>query len=68
MNLTRVLNVALPDIPARILSQSAPRLPPDVVWKEHVEEGKPGVRVLVPSQESMYRFPPPNSTCTDGKH
>jgi putative peptide zinc metalloprotease protein len=60
MNLTRVLDVALPDIPARVLLQRAPRLPPDVVWKEHSEEGKPIVRVLVPSQEAMFRFPPAN--------
>jgi putative peptide zinc metalloprotease protein len=30
------------------------------VWKEHVEEGKLIVRVLVPSQEAMFRFPPAN--------
>lgn len=60
MNLTRVLDVALPDISARTISLRAPRLPPDVVWKEHMEEGKPVVRVLVPSQEAMYRFPLPN--------
>jgi putative peptide zinc metalloprotease protein len=60
MNLTRVLDVALPDIPARMISQRAPRLPPDAVWKEHFEEGRPIVRVLVPSQEAMYRFPPQN--------
>ncbi len=60
MNLTRVLNVALPDIPARIISQRAPRVPPDLVWKEHIEEGRPVVRVLVRSQDAMYRFPPAN--------
>jgi len=60
MNLTRVLNVALPEIPARMLSDRAPRLPPDAVSKEHIEDGKPIVRVLVPSQDSMYRFPPGN--------
>jgi putative peptide zinc metalloprotease protein len=57
MNLTRVLDVALPELPARILSERAPRIPPDVVFKEHIEEGKPIVRVLAPSQELMYRFP-----------
>jgi len=60
MNLTRALDVALPDIPARIISQRAPCLPPDVVSKEHIEDGKPIVRVLVPSQEAMFRFPPQN--------
>jgi putative peptide zinc metalloprotease protein len=59
MNLTRVLEVALPDIPARTISR-APRLPPDVVWKEHIEDGRPIVRVLVPSQDALFRFPAPN--------
>ncbi len=58
MNLTRVLNNALPDIPARTLSDRPPRKPPDVVFKEHIEDGRPIVRVLVPSQDAMYRFPP----------
>jgi putative peptide zinc metalloprotease protein len=71
MNLTRVLNVALPEMPARIISDRAPRIPPDVVFKEHVEEGKRVVRVLVPSQEAMYRFPPGNwalAQLFDGNH
>ncbi len=60
MNLTRVLDVALPELPARIISERAPRIPPDVVFKEHIEEGKPIVRVLVPGQDAMYRFPKAN--------
>jgi putative peptide zinc metalloprotease protein len=60
MNLTRVLNVALPDIPARIISQRAPRLPPDLVWREHIEEGRTIVRVYVRGQEALFHFPPPN--------
>ncbi len=60
MNLTRVLKVALPDMPARLLADRPPRIPPDVVFKEHIEDGQPIVRVLVPSQDSAYRFPPQN--------
>ena len=37
MNLTRVLNVALPDIPARLVGDKPPRFPPNVIWKEHLE-------------------------------
>jgi putative peptide zinc metalloprotease protein len=71
MNLTRVLDVALPEIPARLISERAPRMPADIVFKEHVEEGKPVVRVLVSSQEAMYRFPPANWALVqlfDGNH
>src|SRR5215471_10062512 len=60
MNLTRALDAALPEIPARIVSRRAPRVPPDAVAKEHIENGEPVVRVLVPSQESLFRFTPQN--------
>ena len=60
MNLTRVLNVALPDIPARVLGDKPPRFPPDVIFKEHVEDGERIVRVVVRGVDSMFRFPPAN--------
>ena len=60
MNLTRVLDVALPELPARIISERAPRIPPDAVFKEHIEDGKPVVRALVPGQDAMFRFPKAN--------
>jgi putative peptide zinc metalloprotease protein len=60
MNITEALNTALPDIPARTLSDRCPRMPPDVVFKQHPEGGQPMVRVLVPSQDSIYRFTPQN--------
>jgi putative peptide zinc metalloprotease protein len=60
MNLTRVFEVALPELPARQISERAPRLPPDVVFKEHIEEGKPVVRILVPGQDAMYTLPKAN--------
>jgi putative peptide zinc metalloprotease protein len=60
MNLTRVLNSALPDIPARSLSDHPPRKPPDVVFKEHIEDGQPVVLAVVANQSSMYKFPRAN--------
>jgi putative peptide zinc metalloprotease protein len=60
VNLTRVLNVALPEIPARVLGDKPPRFPPDVIWKEHVEDGQRVVRVVVRGVDAMYRFPPAN--------
>jgi putative peptide zinc metalloprotease protein len=62
MNLTLALNAALPEIPARTLARRCPRVPPDAVFKEHIENGQPVVRVLVPSVDSVYRFPPQNWT------
>jgi putative peptide zinc metalloprotease protein len=60
MNLTRVLNVALPDMPARVLSERSPRLDPGIIAREHIEEGKPVIRTYVPSAKSMFTFPPQN--------
>jgi len=60
MNLTRALEVALPEIPARSISDRPPRMPPDVVFKEHIEDGRPVIRAMVRSQEAMFRFPKPN--------
>jgi putative peptide zinc metalloprotease protein len=60
MNLTRVLNNALPDMPARMLAERPPRLDPGVNFREHIEEGKTVVRVYVPSAKSMFTFKPGN--------
>jgi putative peptide zinc metalloprotease protein len=56
MNLTRALEVALPDIPARKLAESYPRLDPGTTFREHIESGKPVVRIYVPSVAGMYTF------------
>jgi len=58
MNLTRVLNNALPDIPARTLADRPPRLDPGVTFREHMEEGQPKIRVYVPSAKGMYKLSP----------
>ena len=49
MNLTRALDVALPEIPARTIAEHYPRLDPGATFREHIEDGKPIVRVYVPS-------------------
>ena len=56
MNLTRALEVALPDIPARKLAESTPRLDPGTTFREHVEGGQVMVRIYVPSSAGMYMF------------
>jgi putative peptide zinc metalloprotease protein len=57
MNLTRALDVALPEIPARTLSEHYPRLDPGATFREHIEDGRPMVRIYVPTVGLMYRFP-----------
>jgi len=58
MNLTRVLNNALPDIPAHTISERPPRVDPGVVFREHIEEGRAVIRVYVPSAKGMFRLSP----------
>lgn len=58
MNLTRVLNNALPDIPARNLLQLPPRLDPGANFREHIEDGKPIIRAYIPSAGFMFIFAP----------
>ena len=56
MNLTRALEVALPDIPARKLAESYPRLDPGTTFREHIEDGKPVIRIYVPCAMGMFLF------------
>ena len=57
MNITEALNVALPEIPARTVAQRYPRLDPAATFKEHIEDGHKVVRVYLPSEQTMFRFP-----------
>ena len=59
MNLTRALEVALPEIPARMIAERYPRLDPGTTSKEHIEDGKPVIRVYIPSLDGMITFPKP---------
>lgn len=56
MNLTRALDVALPDIPAREILERVPRIDPGVTFREHMEDGERIVRVYFPSTGLMYRL------------
>lgn len=58
MNLTRALDVALPEIPARTLAARIPRLDPGTTSREHYEDGKPVVRVYVPCVKGMFKLTP----------
>jgi putative peptide zinc metalloprotease protein len=60
MNITRALNAALPEIPARAVAQQRPRLDPGHSFKEHLENGEPVIRVYIPSAGGMYKFPRQN--------
>ncbi len=60
MNLTRALDVALPEIPARTIAEHYPRLDPGATFREHLEDGKPVIRAYIPSSNLMYKLSPQN--------
>jgi putative peptide zinc metalloprotease protein len=58
MNIVEALNVALPEIPQRRQQKRPPKMNPGLVAREHLMEGTPVVRVLVPETHSFYNLPP----------
>jgi putative peptide zinc metalloprotease protein len=57
MNLTEVLNVALPELPVRRI-KGYPRLHPNLVMREHIEDGSPTMVGVVSGGTYVYRFNP----------
>ena len=58
MNLVEALNVALPDLPAKIARKGAPRLDPRVSAREHVEGNVPVIYAHIPGSGEYFRFSP----------
>lgn len=58
MNIVRALEVALPEMPERIVRSQPPKLDPRVIAKEHIEKGAPVVLVKMPGTELVFRFLP----------
>lgn len=58
MNLSEVLNVALPELPARRIGKSFPRLHPKLIAREQIEGGVPTVVAMIPGGHHILRFSP----------
>lgn len=59
MNLSEVLDAALPELPGMVLAHSRPpRLDPDLIAREEVLDGEPSVGVLQRNQIKFFRFSP----------
>ena len=58
MNIVRALEVALPELPERIVRQTPPKLDPRVISKQHIEDGQPVVLVKMPGTDLLFRFSP----------
>jgi putative peptide zinc metalloprotease protein len=58
MNLAEVLNVALPELPARRIEKSYPRLHPNLIAREQIEGGVPVMVAMVSGGTYVMRFSP----------
>src|ERR1700756_3718720 len=58
MNIVRALDVALPELPERVIRRNPPKVDPRVIFKEHMEKGQPVVLVKMPGTELVFRFSP----------
>lgn len=58
MNLAEVLNVALPELPARRSGKSFPRLNPKVIARERLKDGVPAIATMVSGGEALFFFTP----------
>jgi len=58
MNLAEVLNVALPELPARRAASALPRLHPKLIAREQIEGGVPTVIAMITGGNAVFRFSP----------
>jgi putative peptide zinc metalloprotease protein len=58
MNIVRALDVALPELPERVIRKNPPKVDPRVIFKEHIEKGQAVVLVKMPGTELVFRFSP----------
>lgn len=56
MNLAEALNVALPDLPAPSSQRRYPRLHPNIIAREHLENGAPMIYAIASGYGNLYRF------------
>ena len=58
MNIVRALDVALPELPERVVRRNPPKLDARVISKEHIEKGQAVILVKMPGTELVFRFAP----------
>jgi putative peptide zinc metalloprotease protein len=59
MNIANALNVALPELPERVIKRSVPKLDPRVIAKRQLEKGQPIVLAKLPGADNFIRLEPP---------
>ncbi len=59
MNIANALNVALPELPERVIRRSVPKLDPRVIAREQIERGRAVVLAKLPGADTFIRLEPP---------
>src|SRR5437868_12335131 len=59
MNLTEAINAALPELPVHAAKlKRVPKLDPNLIVREHIQDGEPMVYVLIPGVGEYYPLTP----------
>ncbi|MGD0508498.1 MAG: HlyD family efflux transporter periplasmic adaptor subunit [Terriglobales bacterium] len=58
MNIVNALNVALPELPERVIKRTVPKLDPRVFAREHIERGRAVVLAKLPGAATFIRLEP----------
>jgi len=58
MNLAEALNAALPELPARRARAGFPKLDPDLIASENVEDDEPVIVAMIRGRSNIFRFTP----------
>jgi putative peptide zinc metalloprotease protein len=58
MNIANALNVALPELPERMIKRSLPKLDPRVIARQQIEGGQPTVLAKLPGADTFIRLDP----------
>jgi putative peptide zinc metalloprotease protein len=58
MNIAHALDVALPELPERMIRRDKPKLEPRVITREHIENGRAIVLAKLPGTDAILRFIP----------
>jgi putative peptide zinc metalloprotease protein len=58
MNIVQALDAVIPEMPERLVRRDKPKLDPRVIFKQHIENGRPVIITKLPGTDFSVRFAP----------
>lgn len=58
MNLAEALNAALPELPAKQARVGYPKVDPQAIWAQNMDEGRPVIAVHIRGTKTLFSLPP----------